>query len=65
MTDLPNNFSDGDELPASAVNQILATRTGDIKPIDDTTRNYTDEAGEIGTSTVKIDNLKELINSRL
>ena len=52
MTDLPNNFSDGDELPASAVNQILATRTGDIKPIDDTTRNYTDEAGEIGTSTV-------------
>jgi hypothetical protein len=51
MTDLPNNFADGDELPASAVNQILAARTGDMAPIDDTTRNYTDESGDLGDAT--------------
>ena len=51
MADYPNNVVDGQELPASTVNQILAARVGDIKPIDATTRNYTDQAGELGTST--------------
>ena len=63
MADLPFDYSDGDELPASAINQILASRTGDIKPIDDTTRNYTDGAGGLGDSTYtfadsNVDNIK-------
>lgn len=63
MTDLPFNLSDGQELPASVLNQMLTARTGDIKPIDDTTREYTDEAGALGSATYRyteahIDNIK-------
>ena len=68
MTDLPFNFSDGQELPASALNQMLTARTGDIKPIDNTTREYTDNAGALGFSTYRytnahMDNLDTIIGA--
>lgn len=50
---LPADYSTGDILTASDMNKILTARTGDIKPIDNTTRNYADLAGAIGTDAVR------------
>ena len=63
MVDIPVDFIDGQELEADDLNKIIATRTGDIKPIDDTTREYTDNAGALGSATYRyteahIDNIE-------
>jgi len=50
-TNLPDNFSNGTELEASDLNKMLTARTNSMLPIDDTTRNNTDQAGALGSAT--------------
>ena len=62
-TNLPANFIDGQELEASELNKMLTSRTNSILPIDDTTRDNTDQAGSLGDATHRyteahIDNIK-------
>jgi len=62
-TNLPDNFSDGQELEASELNKMLVARSNSMLPIDDTTRNETDLAGGLGSATKRyteahIDNIK-------
>ena len=53
MTDIPVPFVDGQELEADDLNKMRSARTGDIKPIDDTTSEYTDNAGALGSATYR------------
>jgi hypothetical protein len=50
LTDFVTTFVDGQELEAEDMNLIRTNRTGNIKPIDNTSSNYSDDADDLGSS---------------
>jgi hypothetical protein len=62
-TNLPDSFATGQILEATDLNKMNDARTNDVVPIDNTTRNNTDQAGALGSATYRyteahIDNVK-------
>jgi hypothetical protein len=48
-TDIPVDYNTGDRFPAAELNQILGARTEALRPIDDTTRSYSDNTEDLGS----------------
>ena len=57
MAVLPNDYSDGQELEAADLNMMLAERIGDMKPIDNGTRDYSDATADLGSSDKRYKNV--------